>query len=70
MHPDHSGEGNKKITNKIKVELEDIEKATKTIAQHLSENRLTLETELPTLKKIQSMKKIKKFKRFQEIVIP
>ena len=53
MHPDRSRKGNKKIGKEMKVELEDIEKATKkvidqlkTIAQYISENMLTLETEL------------------------
>ena len=51
LHPDHSEERNKKITNKIKVEIENLEKARnkginqlKAITEHQSEKILTLET--------------------------
>ena len=46
-HPDHSEEGDKKITNDIKVELEHLEKAAKeginqlkATAQHLPEKEI------------------------------
>ena len=44
LHPDHSTEGNKNISNEIKCELTSLEKATKATAQHISENVLTFGT--------------------------
>ena len=53
MHLDHSGQGNKKITNEKKIKVDNLEDFTKegihqlkAFVQHLSEIILTLETKL------------------------
>ena len=53
LHLDQSGQGNNKITNEIKVEVENLENATKegipqlkATVQHLSEKMLSLENKL------------------------
>ena len=63
LHLDTSKKGNKQITNKIKVDVENHENATKegfcqlkATVQHPSEKMLTLETKLDHPKKIQLLK--------------
>ena len=73
LHPDYSEEGNKKITNKIIVNLENLEKATKegmdqlkASAQQLSEKILTLEAKLAHSKEDKVVKVIEKVKHTEK----